>query len=79
MNMSEFFILKSNMCAIISNTLKYTEKVEGINKGSNLWLLLVIYLIIIICKKSHCIFILSLSFLKFQIFYKNEILSFKIK
>ena len=65
MNMSEFFILKSNMCTIVSNTLKYTEKVEGINKGSNLWLLLVIYLIIIICKKSHCIF--YLFFVPFEI------------
>lgn len=75
MNMSEFFMLKSSICAIISSILKYIEKVEDINKRSYLWLSLVIYLIIIIFRKvTLYIFVL----VKFSNFIQNEIYFLKM-
>lgn len=73
--MSEFFMLKSSICAIISSILKYIEKVEDINKRSYLWLSLVIYLIIIIFRKvTLYIFVL----VKFSNFIQNEIYFLKM-
>lgn len=79
MNMSVFFMLKSSIYAIISSTLKYIEKEEDINKRSYLSLSLVIYLIIIIFEKSHCISYSFFVLVKFSNFLQNEIYFLKMK